>query len=100
LQLQEENFRLRGLTNQLLYLLSYASQIRQGHAITVPFEAGAILTLNRRDLMRLIGGQLSISDLVSLGLDSIAGSHLDLASFLSVIEKDDRYYDLVPMPTG
>jgi hypothetical protein len=33
---------LRGLTNQLLYLLSYASQIRQGHAITVPFEAGAI----------------------------------------------------------
>jgi hypothetical protein len=51
-------------------------------------------------LMRLIGGQLSISDLVSLGLDSIAGSHLDLASFLSVIEKDDRYYDLVPMPTG
>ena len=34
---------LRGLTNQLLYLLSYASQIRQGQAITVPFEAGAIL---------------------------------------------------------
>ena len=62
-------------------------------------EADVTLTLDRRDLMRLIGGQLSIPELVSLGVDSIAGSHLDLASFLSVIEKDDRYYDMVPMPT-
>jgi hypothetical protein len=36
LELLEENLRLRGLTNQLLYLLSYASQIRQGHAIKRP----------------------------------------------------------------
>lgn len=62
-------------------------------------EADVTLTLNRRDLMRLIGRQLSISELVSLGVDSIAGSPLDLASFLSVIEKDNRYYDMVPMPT-
>jgi len=63
-------------------------------------EADVTLTLNRRDLMRLLGGQLSISELVSLGVDSISGSPLDLASFLSVIEKDNRYYDMVPMPVN
>jgi hypothetical protein len=30
LELLEENLRLRRFTNQLLYLLSYASQIRSG----------------------------------------------------------------------
>jgi alkyl sulfatase BDS1-like metallo-beta-lactamase superfamily hydrolase len=62
-------------------------------------EADVTLTVNRRDLMRLIGGELSVTELVSLGLDAIQGSPLDLASFLSVIEKDNRYYDLVPMPS-
>lgn len=61
-------------------------------------DADLTLTLNRRDLMQLIGGQLSIPELVALGIDSIAGSPPDSASFLSVLEKDNRYYDMVPMP--
>lgn len=68
-------------------------------AVEAEDEADVTLTLDRRDLMRLLGGQLSISELVSLGVDSIAGSPLDLASFLSVIDKDNRYYHMVPMPT-
>jgi alkyl sulfatase BDS1-like metallo-beta-lactamase superfamily hydrolase len=69
-------------------------------AVATPGEADVNLILNRRDLMRLLGGQLSIGELISLGFDAITGSHLDLAAFLSVIEKDNRYYDMVPMPTG
>jgi alkyl sulfatase BDS1-like metallo-beta-lactamase superfamily hydrolase len=63
-------------------------------------EADVTLTIDRRDLIRLIGGQVSVSELVSLGMDTIEGSPLDLASFLSAIDKDNRYYDLVPMPNG
>lgn len=85
----EERFAITLSNGNLSYL-----------AVEALAEADVTLSLNRSDLMRLIGGQLSPGDLVSLGFESIAGSHLDLASFLSVIDKDTRYYELVPMPAG
>lgn len=63
-------------------------------------EADITLTIDQRDLLRLISGQLSLGELVSLGASAFQGSPLALASFLSVIEKDNRNYDLVPSPAG
>jgi len=62
-------------------------------------EADVTLTIDQQALLDLISGQLSTSELLSLGTSAFQGSPLALASFLSVIEKDNRNYDLVPMPS-
>lgn len=61
-------------------------------------HADTSIILSRVDLMRLLTGQLTIPQIASLGTQAISGSPLALASFLSVIEQDNRYYDMVPMP--
>jgi alkyl sulfatase BDS1-like metallo-beta-lactamase superfamily hydrolase len=61
-------------------------------------EADTTLSISRQDLMRLMGGQLKITELISLGAASIDGSPFSLVTLLGLIEKDNRYYPLVPMP--
>ncbi|MEP4485842.1 MAG: alkyl sulfatase dimerization domain-containing protein [Halioglobus sp.] len=62
-------------------------------------EADVTLTIDQQKLLELISGQLSATELLSLGTSAFQGSPLALASFLSVIDKDNRNYDLVPMPS-
>lgn len=60
--------------------------------------ADTTLTLNRADLLRLLTGQLGATEIVSLGSDALEGSIFTITTLLGVLDRDERFYDMVPMP--
>lgn len=84
----QQNYFLELSNSNLSYVL-----------VTEPLEADTTLTISKSNLLRIMSGDVGVMELVKLGLGSIEGSVLDLVSLLRLIDKNDKYYDMVPMPT-
>jgi alkyl sulfatase BDS1-like metallo-beta-lactamase superfamily hydrolase len=61
-------------------------------------DADTSLTINKGDLLKMMSGKLGVMDMISLGAASIEGSPFTLVTLVGLIEKDEQYYDMVPMP--
>jgi len=60
--------------------------------------ADMTLTVDRRDLMRLMLGDLSTPEMLRLGAGAIEGSPLTLVTLVRLLDQADRFYPMVPMP--
>jgi alkyl sulfatase BDS1-like metallo-beta-lactamase superfamily hydrolase len=63
-----------------------------------PKSADTTLTVNMSDLLRLMTGNMPVTEIISLGASSIEGSPFTLITLIGLLEKSDRSYDMVPMP--
>jgi alkyl sulfatase BDS1-like metallo-beta-lactamase superfamily hydrolase len=63
-----------------------------------PKSADTTLTVNMSDLLRLMTGNMPLTEIISLGASSIEGSPFTLVTLIGLLEKSDRSYDMVPMP--
>ncbi len=63
-----------------------------------PRSADTTLTVNLSDLLRLMTGNMPVTEIIGLGASSIKGSPFTLVTLIGMLEKDNRSYDMVPMP--
>jgi alkyl sulfatase BDS1-like metallo-beta-lactamase superfamily hydrolase len=61
-------------------------------------KANTTLTISKFNLLRIMSGDVGVMELIKLGSGSIEGSVLDLVSLIRLIDKNNKFYDMVPMP--
>jgi len=61
-------------------------------------EADTTLTIHKKDLLRMMSGQMPITELARLGAASIEGSLFTLVTLIGLLEKPNQHYEMVPMP--
>jgi alkyl sulfatase BDS1-like metallo-beta-lactamase superfamily hydrolase len=84
---RKENWFLELSNSNLSYVL-----------VDKPRSADTTLTVNLSDLLRLMTGNMPVTEIIGLGASSIKGSPLTLVTLIGMLEKDNRSYDMVPMP--
>ncbi len=84
-------------TGDTFYVELVNSNLSYGRVSELP-EADLTLTLNKGDMLRLMGGQIPITEIVGMGTEAISGSPMPLITLLRVLSPDQRYYPIVPMP--
>jgi len=52
------------------------------------------------DLLRLMTGNMPVTEIISLGASSIDGSPFTLVTLIGLLEKSNGAYDMVPMPVN
>jgi len=65
-----------------------------------PRSADTTLTVDMSDLLRLMTGNIPVTEIISLGASSIAGSPFTLITLIGLLEKSNGAYDMVPMPVN
>jgi alkyl sulfatase BDS1-like metallo-beta-lactamase superfamily hydrolase len=63
-----------------------------------PRSADTTLTVDMSDLLRLMTGNMPVTEIISLGASSIDGSPFTLVTLIGLLEKSNAAYDMVPMP--
>ncbi|WP_394171794.1 alkyl/aryl-sulfatase [Thalassotalea litorea] len=61
-------------------------------------DTSLTLTIKRQDLIRLLSKNMSATQILSFAYEAISGSPLPLITLITLIEKDQPFYPLVPMP--
>ncbi|MEM7358178.1 MAG: alkyl sulfatase dimerization domain-containing protein [Pseudomonadota bacterium] len=82
------------------YLLELSNSNLSYIAVDEVLPADTTLTISKHNLLRIMSGEVGVMELVNLGLGGIEGSVLDLVSLLRLVEKNNQFYDVVPMPTS
>lgn len=85
----QENYFLELSNGNLSYIL-----------VDQAIAADTTLTISKNNLLRIMSGEVGVMELVKLGVGSIEGSVLDLVALIRLIDKNNQYYDMVPMPTN
>jgi len=88
----QETYYLELSNGNLSYVLVDETRAEQAR------EADTTLTISKSDLLKIMAGQLGIMEMLKLGAASIGGSVFDLITLLRLLEKNNQYYDMVPMP--
>ena len=63
-------------------------------------SADTTLTVDMSDLLRLMTGNMPVTEIISLGASSIDGSPFTLVTLIGLLEKSNAAYDMVPMPVN
>ena len=85
-------------TNEI-YFVELSNSNLSSLLVDEPKVADTTVTIDKKDLLRLMSGTMGVMDITKLGFAAIEGSPFTLVTLIKLLQKDDRYYDMVPMPS-